>query len=464
MVVAAQRSGLGKTLFACALLALARSKGKKVRACKLGPDYLDPQFLSRASGRACMSVDAWAMREVSQRGIWNLLSERETDLVVVESAMGLFDGAADGNDSGSASAFAERHGLPVVLLLSAKGCGGASLAASAKGFLPPPCLSEEREGSRAPFALLVNELGSARHAQAVERALRRSFPDTPLLGLLPHDKSLVLPSRHLGLVQAEELAELEGLLSRAAAWLAAHADSEALMGFARSVSLAPSCDDFLLPPPAQRISVARDRAFRFFYPAQAERWLRSGAEVSFFSPLADEAPPADSEWIHLPGGYPELNAAELSSKRRFLQGLRDAAEGAGGRTAARIYGECGGYICLGKGLTDAKGATHAMADLLPLAVSYREESRSRLFYATAETRVPLFASHCFSGHVFHKAVIDSEGEGEGSLFSLHDAAGKPCGTTGTKVGSVCGSFFHAIDVKDSVLSSVASVSVGRGCV
>ena len=453
MVVAAQRSGLGKTLLACALLALSRSKGKEVQACKLGPDYLDPQFLSRASGRACLTLDAWAMRDASQRGVWSLLCESDADLLVFESAMGLFDGAADGNNSGSAYAFAARNGLPVLLLLSAKNCGGASLAASAKGFLHPPCVVGLKEGSTPPsFALLVNDLASVRHAQGVERALRCAFPETPLLGLLPRESGLVLPSRHLGLVQAEELSELDGLFSRAAAWLAGNADSAALLRFARSVSVSPSCDDFLLPPPAQRIAVARDRAFRFFYPAQAERWLRAGAEVSFFSPLADEPPPVDAEWIHLPGGYPELSAAALSSKRRFLQGLRDAAKGSRGRAAARIYGECGGYICLGKGLTDAEGATHAMAGLLPLSVSYERKDRSRLFYAHAETREPLFQSRCLSGHVFHKAVVEREGgEEKGStLFSLRNAAGEPCGTTGTRVGGVCGSFFHAIDVKSFV--------------
>ena len=462
VLVAAQRSGLGKTLLACALLALARSKGKKVRACKLGPDYLDPQFLSRASGSACLSLDAWAMREKSLGGIWGLLCEGDADLVVVESAMGLFDGAADGLNTGSAYTFAQRHNLPVLLVLSAKNCGGASLAASARGFLHPPrlagCVTSE-EGLPPSFALLVNDIASARHAQGVEQALRYAFPDTPLLGLLPREESLVLPKRHLGLVQAEELTELEGLLSRAASWLSDNADIDALLDFARPVSV-DLCDDFLLPPPSQRIAVARDRAFRFFYPAQAERWRRSGAEVSFFSPLADEPPAVDAEWVHLPGGYPELSAAELSSKHRFLQGLRAAAEGSGGRVVARLYGECGGYICLGKGLTDAEGATHAMADLLPLSVSYEQKVRSRLFYATAETRRPLFDSRCFAGHVFHKAVIESEGSegknkaaggGGDALFSLRDAAGEPCGTTGTRVGGVCGSFFHAIDVRDSVL-------------
>ena len=453
MVVAAQRSGLGKTLVSCALLALARKRGnkrgKKVRACKLGPDYLDPQLLSRASGSACLSLDAWAMRESSQRGIWSLLCEREADLLVVESAMGLFDGAADGRNTGSAYAFAARHGLPVLLLLSAKNCSGASLAASAKGFLHPPSVAGLSEGLRPPsFALLVNGLASARHAQGVEQALRHAFPDTPLLGLLPREDSLVLPSRHLGLVQAEELASLEGLFSRAVAWLSENADIEGLLDFARPVSVSSCCDDFLLPPPAQRIAVARDRAFRFFYAAQAERWVRSGAEVSFFSPLADEVPSADAEWIHLPGGYPELSAAEIASKRRFLQGLHNAARGSKSRVAARIYGECGGYICLGKGLTDAEGVRHAMADLLPLSVSYEHKARSRLFYATAETRTPLFGSSRLSGHIFHKAVVESEGGNkEESLFSLRNAAGEDCGTTGTRVGNVCGSFFHAIDVQ-----------------
>ncbi len=474
-VIAAPRSGVGKTLVSVALLSYWRARALNVCAGKLGPDYLDAQFLGRASGGSCLNFDAWAMRSSTLDGLLRLPFDAGADLLLVESAMGMFDGAADGKNTGSAYFFASMFSpsLPLVLLLSAKGCGGASLVAQARGFLPPLSPSSWQMTAAAgvdfstsskdfpPCALLINDVSSARHADLLKRALRSAFPDTLLLGFLPHRSELFLPSRHLGLVQAEELADLEGLFSRSSRWISGHVDCDALEDFVRARGLpTSSClPSAGLPPPAQRIAVARDLAFRFLYEGQLELWRRSGVEISFFSPLADEVARADAEWIYLPGGYPELHAGELSSKFRFLQSLRDFSA-----SSARvgIYGECGGYICLGEGLEDAQGRRHEMAGLLPLSVSYRKEAsehggRRRLFYATGESSHPLFGNRLFRGHVFHTARIEREGTSEGAgegkeegkdeecLFSLTDASGASRGRTGLRVGNVCGSFFHVID-------------------
>ncbi len=196
-----------------------------------------------------------------------------------------------------------------------------------------------------------------------------------------------------------------------------------------------------LAPLGQRIAVARDAAFAFLYPALLEGWMRGGAELSFFSPLADEAPSTDADAVFLPGGYPELHAEHLAGRAAFLAGLRAAAA----RQAA-IYGECGGYMGLGEALIDGLGAHHRMAGLLPLVTSFAAPRR-HLGYRVLrlECDMPLGASGAaFRGHEFHFARIVSEGPGE-ALFTAADADGRMLGRAGLRVGTVAGSFMHIVD-------------------
>jgi cobyrinic acid a,c-diamide synthase len=203
-----------------------------------------------------------------------------------------------------------------------------------------------------------------------------------------------------------------------------------------------------LPPLGQRIAVARDVAFAFAYPTQLDAWRGAGAALSFFSPLADEAPAAHADAIFLPGGYPELHAGRLAANEGFLGGVRRAAA-----HGATVYGECGGYMVLGDALTDANGCSHAMAGLLPLITSFAER-RLHLGYREAQ-----LAGECalgspggsFRGHEFHYAVIRDEGSGD-PLFTCRDARGRLLGDSGRRRGSVMGSFIHVIDRVDSETS------------
>jgi cobyrinic acid a,c-diamide synthase len=196
-----------------------------------------------------------------------------------------------------------------------------------------------------------------------------------------------------------------------------------------------------LPPLGQRIAVARDVAFAFTYPAMLEGWRSAGAELTLFSPLADEPPAADVDAVFLPGGYPELHAGRLAGNQRFLAGLAAAARG-----GAVIYGECGGYMVLGRGLVDASGARHAMAGLLPLETSFAERRR-QLGYRQARLAAagPLGkAGAAFRGHEYHYATITEEGAGM-PLFAAADADGSDLGTTGRVSERVMGSFLHLVD-------------------
>jgi cobyrinic acid a,c-diamide synthase len=245
------------------------------------------------------------------------------------------------------------------------------------------------------------------------------------------------------LVQALEDAGLEAFLDAAAAAIGAQLEVEALRRAARPGRLAAGRSGPTAPPLGQRIAVARDVAFAFAYPLLLEGWRRAGAEVVFFSPLADEAPDPAATAVYLPGGYPELHAGRLAGNARFLAGLRAAAA-----RGAVVYGECGGYMVLGQGLEDAVGRRHAMAGLLSLESSMRAPER-HLGYRRAELLAPGPlgpAGAAYRAHEFHYArVLGPEGFDGTALFRVSAAAGDAGGLSGQRRGSVMGSFLHLID-------------------
>jgi cobyrinic acid a,c-diamide synthase len=432
-IVAAPATGSGKTLITMGLIrALARG-GRKIAAFKTGPDYIDPAFHSAALGtdRACINLDGWAMDDA----MLALLLGRHAagaELLVGEGVMGLFDGARGltGQGDGSTADLAGRLGLPVILVVDAKG-QGASLAALVEGFA--------RHRADLPIAgVILNRLSGATHETLLRDALAPL--DLPVLGALPQAPDLALPSRHLGLVQARETADLGAVIERAGDLVARHVDLTALAELARPAVLATPAQAPLVPPLGQRIAVARDDAFAFAYPALLDGWRRTGSELSFFSPLADEAPEAHADAIYLPGGYPELQAGRLAGNTRLLQGLRAAA--AQGRL---IYGECGGYMLLGQSLTDAAGETHAMAGLLGLATSFAARKLHlgyRQAALTADAGPLGTPGTVYRGHEFHYAsVLREDGD---ALFTARTAAGAELGRHGLRHGAVMGSFIHLI--------------------
>jgi cobyrinic acid a,c-diamide synthase len=432
LIIAAASSGSGKTTVTLALLALLKRRGVAVASCKVGPDYIDPQFHARATGRPCFNLDGWAMRPATLAHLVQQAT-RDAELLVVEGVMGLFDGAPGDAElaPGSTAEIAARTGLPVVLVLRAKGIG-ATAAALLQGL-------KQHHGDVQVAGVIFNEVGGERHramlAQATERA------GLPVLGHLPAFDDIALPSRHLGLVQAREHGEFERYLDRLCAHFAPHLELEALCALARVPTIAPSEPARAIPPLGQRIAVADDVAFGFSYAATLLGWRAAGAEIVRFSPLAGEGPDAMADAIFLPGGYPELHAGKLAANGAFMDGVRQAA-----RKGTTIYGECGGYMTLGEGLIDAEGKRHAMAGLLPVVTSFAAR-RLHLGYrqGTLLADSPLGkAGGAFRGHEFHYATVVSEGRAE-SLFEVEDAACRNLGRQGRRQGSVFGSFLHLID-------------------
>ncbi len=429
LIIAAPASGQGKTVTTLAVIRALAREGVTVAAAKAGPDYIDPAFHAASGGHPCFNLDLWAMRDETLGGLVAALGSN-ADIVICEGVMGLFDGAADG--SGSTADLAAATGWPVVLVVDVRG-QGASVAALLRGFA-----THRRDLNLA--GVILNRVASDRHQETVTRAVNDAQLDLPILGCLPRDQALALPDRHLGLVQASEHPALDRFLDKAAALVADSIDLAALRQIAREAP-AGVAGAQPLPPLGQRVAVARDAAFAFTYASVLEGWRGAGATLSFFSPLADEPPAGDADAVYLPGGYPELHAGRLAGNGRFQGGLRDAAA-----RGAAVYGECGGYMALGRGLTDANGVRHAMAGLLPLETSFTERKLHLGYRAvTVADDSPLGATGlCYAGHEFHYATAVEEGPAE-PLFTVVDARGIDLGPAGLAVGRTTGSFIHLID-------------------
>ena len=436
LIIAAPASGSGKTVLTLGLLRALRNAGHSVSGAKAGPDYIDPAFHTAASGRPACNLDPWAMRPETLSGLV-AGAGRSADTIIVEGVMGLFDGVhlPDRPDAGSTADLAAMTGWPVVLVVDA-GKQAASVGALIRGFA----------GHRADVTVagvIFNRVASPAHAAVLHAATKAATPDIHLLGNVHRNPALAVPERHLGLIQAGEHADLERFIEAAARAVSDTIDIDALIALAEpcAATLPDAPTPEPLPPLDQRIAVAHDAAFAFSYPATLDGWQAAGAEILPFSPLADDAPDPSAGAIYLPGGYPELHAGTLAAADRFLGGLRDAS----GR-GTRIFGECGGYMVLGRGLVDAKGTRHAMANLLPVETSFAER-RLHLGYRVARLKRdgPLGAAGSrFLGHEFHYASILDE-QTETPLFAAENARGEDLGAAGACAGSVCGSFIHLID-------------------
>ncbi|AHF03486.1 cobyrinic acid a,c-diamide synthase [Marichromatium purpuratum 984] len=338
LFLSACSSGQGKTTLVAALARHHRRQGRRVRVFKIGPDFLDPMIHARASGAEVEPLDLWMVGETACKAKLHAAAGA-SDLILVEGAMGLFDGTPSGAD------LAACFGLPVAALIDARGMG-QTFGALALG------LASYRPGLR--FAgVAANQVASARHAEMIAAGMPATVP---FLGALPRLAEAALPSRHLGLVQAAEIADLERRLDAAAERIA----DSALARLPEPVAFhAPAA---LEPPPrllaGRRIAVARDAAFSFLYADNLRLLEALGAELVFFSPLADAGVEADA--VYLPGGYPELHLDRLAANQAMHRALRAHVEA--GRP---LYAECGGMLYLLERLVGKDGDAARLAALLP---------------------------------------------------------------------------------------------------
>jgi len=374
VLIAAPASGQGKTTVTAALARLHRNQGRRVRVFKCGPDFLDPMILERASGAPVYQLDLWMVgADESRRLLWEAAGEAE--LILIEGVMGLFDGTPSSAD------LAKRFGVPVLAVID-----GTAMAQTFGAL----ALGLARYQADLPFAgVLANRVASARHAELLERSLTEGLR---WYGALSREAGIELPSRHLGLVQANELNDLDARLDAAAAVLAASCE----------VALPPPVT-FAAPEPLAvaplladvRIAVARDAAFAFTYGANLDLLRAMGAELRFFSPLHDSALPA-ADSLYLPGGYPELHLDGLAGNPAMLAAIR-AHHGAG----KPLLAECGGMLYLLEALTDAAGQRAELLGLLP-----GEAQMQKRLAALALQAVEL-PEGLLRGHTYHHSLTST---------------------------------------------------------
>lgn len=341
LFLAAPASGQGKTTVSAALARMLKRQGKVVRVFKTGPDYLDPQILHQASGEPVEQLDMWMAGEAyCQAKLFE--AARDADLILIEGAMGLFDGEPSSAD------LAARFGVPIALVMDVKGMAQTA-AAVASGLV-----NFRRDVQFA--GLIANNCGSERHRQLIVDAL----PDNlPLLAHLARSEDVALPERHLGLVQASEVTEeLETRLNNGADWLEQ-------AGLADLLARVPSVDFHMAVTPdvpellkGQRIAIAKDEAFSFIYDANLRLLEEMGAELSFFSPIhSNVLPEADALW--LPGGYPELHAAKIAQNQPMIEQIQ-----AFHQSGKAILAECGGFLYCLETLTDLDEQQYPMLGIL----------------------------------------------------------------------------------------------------
>ena len=374
LFIGAPASGQGKTTVTAALARYHREQGRTVRVFKTGPDFLDPMILERASGQAVYQLDLWMGGEAHCRALLHEAAGA-ADLILIEGVMGLFDGKPSSAD------LAALFGIPVLAVIDASAMA-QTFGAIVHG------LAHYRTGL-AFAGVLANRVGSAGHADMLAESMS---PDTHWFGALFRDPALSLPDRHLGLVQAAEIADLETRLTRAAAAL----ENTTLTVLPPPVDFKAATHE--TPPrllSGVRIAIAHDTAFAFLYRANLDLLRAMGAELCFFSPLTDTVLP-DADSLYLPGGYPELHLNALAANAAMKSAVRTHHD-----AGKPIIAECGGMLYLLESLTDVSGQRAPMAGVLPGHGILQER------FANLGLQSASLPEGTLRGHTFHHSRIES---------------------------------------------------------
>ncbi len=428
LAVAGTHSGSGKTTVTLALMAALKQRGLRVQGFKVGPDFIDPGHHRAVTGRVSPNLDGWMMpRDVNRSlldcGLW------EADVGVIEGVMGLFDGVSGGDETGSTARMAKELGAPVLLVVDARSMA-RSAAAVALGFA--------RFDPALPLAgVAFNRVGSPAHARMLEEAMA-AVPDLPVLGCLPRDDALKIPSRHLGLVTAEDHGldpERAGLLAR---WAEDHLDLDGLLKAAPRFVPRPSPSRPPVPVRA-RIGLARDEAFCFYYGENLRLLESEGGELVSFSPLRDRHLPEGLDGLYLGGGYPELHCEALSANRTMKKAVRTFVQEGG-----PVYAECGGFMYLMHAIGDLEGRTHRMAGVFPFEAVMEPRLRSLGYREVVTRRDSLLgtAGTVIRGHEFHYSRMTGEGAPVERIYTVTGRLSGEQTAEGFSTGRVIGSYIH----------------------
>jgi cobyrinic acid a,c-diamide synthase len=388
-IVSAPSSGSGKTTITAALARYHRNQGLKVTVFKVGPDFIDPMILRQASGELVYQLDLWL---IGEQGCQALLHRAalESDLILIEGVMGLFDGTPSSAD------LAQYFSIPVLGVIDASAMA-QTFAAVTFG------LAKLR--ADLPFAgVIANRVNTPRHVEILQTCLPEEFR---FFGRIPKDAEITLPDRHLGLVQAQELADIDKQLNIAAN----HISKTELTELPQAVEFFPvvnTSSEYLsdkVESPAladTRIIIIKDKAFSFIYAANIDFLEQAGAEIVYCSALNDAHLP-EGDVLYVPGGYPELYADELLSNTRFIADVRDFS-----KARKPIVAECGGMLYLLAQLTDLDDKEFSMVGLLPGKAQMQKKLAA---IGSQSVKIPLFAEitdNVMRGHSFHYSKADIE--------------------------------------------------------
>ncbi|WP_413911154.1 cobyrinate a,c-diamide synthase [Desulfobacula sp.] len=395
-------SGTGKTTISLAILSYLAGLGYKVAPFKVGPDFIDPGHHTKIAGKTSFNLDSWMLSREYNTQVFNEKT-KGSDIAVVEGVMGLFDGYDGLSETGSTAQMAKWLGLPVVLIVSAKG-KARSAAAIVKGF-------EEFDKDLKIAGVIFSKTGSLRHYEYLKEAVEQNCK-TRCLGFMPKNDSIVLPERHLGLVTSDELDLSSKVLSTLSSMVRDHVDIKGLIN---------SLDSFDTPDTSCKIekkrygsdseqgptiAIARDKAFCFYYQDNLDILKKFRANIIEFSPLNDDRLPPDIDGIYFGGGYPEVYARELSQKTNLFQEIKKNSV-----SGMPIYGECGGFMFLCKDLSGMDEAqNYPMAGCFNFKVQMSKRLRSLGYREITLKKDTIIGKKgaVLKGHEFHYSSIETQ--------------------------------------------------------
>jgi cobyrinic acid a,c-diamide synthase len=398
LIIAGERSGVGKTTVTLALLAALKRRAQTVQSFKVGPDYIDPMFHRHVTGRACRNLDAVLTSEVYVRQCFAQHTQL-VDCALIEGVMGLFDGATGAEDYASTAHVARLLDVPVLLILNCSSLA-RSIAAIAHGY--------STFDPRVQVAgVVLNRVGSDRHLELLKAALEPL--NLPILGVLRRQDDITIPDRHLGLVPTNELANLQPLLDKLAHLGETCFDWSKLMPLlaCNPPALAPTIAT--LPPVFKsrvRVAIAQDAAFNFYYADNLELLETLGADPVYWSPLTDQTLPEGVQGLFFGGGFPEVFAGELAQNQPIRQAVQAAIQ-----AGMPTYAECGGLMYLCREILDFAEQTYPMVGILPTTAQMGQRLTLGYRQATALQDSPLVRQgDRIWGHEFHRSTLADEAE------------------------------------------------------
>lgn len=430
IVIGGTQSGVGKTTISVGLMAALTQSGKKIQPFKVGPDYIDPTYHSKATGRISRNLDSWF---VSDDGIAEIFyrSAQNIDLAIIEGVMGLYDGFGILEDRGSTAHIAKVLKAPVVLLVNAAKMA-RSAAAIVKGY-------QELDKDVRIKGVILNNVSSERHYEMVKTAIEH-YNKIPVLGYLPAKGDFVLPERHLGLIMAGENNEIEEVLAKLTRQIRETIDLDLLVSLGSEAEEFPEFNSSIFPESAAKkisLGVAHDAAFNFYYQDNLDLLESYGAELVYFSPLKDRRLPDKIDGLYIGGGYPELFADKLSSNTELLADIKKY-----GQAGNPIYAECGGLMYLTQAIRDFSGRTYPMVGLIP-AVAVMQSKREALGYVDLEVLEDNFITlkgEKIKGHEFHWSRLENVKDDIKYLYQSNKRDKQK--KEGIKLGNVLASYTH----------------------